>query len=458
MTKIFEKALENANLRFIDEISGAEHRLSSYTDFLPNESQQQLVFAYLDNSIKSVIAFWLLLKSRHTIALLPPSLNVNLKVNLENIYRPKWILSDSEEERLGYEKISSNGFEFFQRISLGTIGINSEIKLLLSTSGTTGSPKFVKLSESNILNNAISIGQYLPIQGDDVTPLNLPIYYSYGLSILTSNCLFGGKIFCTNDDVLKKSFWEKFELYGFTSFGGVPYVYEMLDRIGFVKKKYPSLRYFTQAGGKLQDYLVNKYSDFALDNGVKFFVMYGQTEATARISYLAPEFLKSKLGSIGKAIPNGSLFLSEENQELCYSGPNIFGGYVESPIDLASFTKNEVLFTGDTARVDEDGFYFITGRLKRFVKIFGNRINLDEVESILAKEFNINSKCIGVNDKTLVVYVLESNFDEKLIIDSISKYLKIHISAIKARFIPEFPLTSNGKIDYTKLKSIYESN
>ena len=297
--------------------------------------------------------------------------------------------------------------------------------------------------------------EYLPINASYVTPLNLPVFYSYGLSVLTSNSLRGGKIVCTNDDVLKKGFWESFQKYGYTSFAGVPFVYEMLDRIGFTKKEYPSLKYFTQAGGKLQDPLVKKYGEYAIQHQIKFYVMYGQTEATARMSYLLPNDTLNKIGSIGKPIPNGTFIIDEETNELCYKGSNIFGGYVQIANDLSSYNQEEILRTGDIAKVDDDGFYFITGRLKRFTKLFGNRINLDEVESLVAKQFNGHIKCIGFNDSQLIIFTNEKEIELDIIAKFISSELKLHISVIKHKFVDEIPLTANGKINYTELLNIY---
>jgi long-subunit acyl-CoA synthetase (AMP-forming) len=457
MKTLYNLALLNESLIFIDDSTGEEYKLDDYNEFFLQDEPKQLIFAYLDNSVTSVLLFWLLIKSNHAIALLPPNLSISLKLDLEKLYKPKWIFDLLRSEILDYKKIKNSVFLFFQRESENSYEIHENIKLLLNTSGTTGSPKFVKLSEENLISNARSISQYLPLDKDDVTPLNLPIYYSYGLSILTSNSICGGKIVCTNDDLLKKSFWENFSKYGYTSFAGVPFVYEMLDRIGFTKKKYTSLKYFTQAGGKLPDHLVKKYAEYSIQNGNKFFVMYGQTEATARMSYLSPEFTLMKLGSIGQAIPNGKFKIEPETNELIYFGPNIYGGYVESLSDLSSFKQQEYLQTGDTAMVDVDGFYYITGRLKRFVKIFGNRVNLDEVEQLIAKSFQKHVKCIGNKDKELLVFHSEENFEIEPILSYLTSELKIHISVIKIRYITEFPLTNNGKIDYNKLLNIYES-
>jgi long-chain acyl-CoA synthetase len=284
--------------------------------------------------------------------------------------------------------------------------------------------------------------------------LNLPVYYSYGLSVLTSNSVKGGTIVCSNDDLLKKEFWRNFERYGYTSFAGVPFVYEMLERIGFTGKEYPTLRYFTQAGGKLQDALVRKYTDYAIARGLRFYVMYGQTEATARMSYLPPEQTLERIGSIGKPIRDGNFIIDEETAELCYTGPNVFGGYVTGPSELASFDRNTLLRTGDMAR-ELDGFYYITGRLKRMAKIFGNRVNLDEVESVISSELNVQARCAGYMDKLLLIFVTDPDIDLKELGRKVSASLSLHITSIRAIHIQDIPLTVNGKVNYQGLINQY---
>ncbi len=241
--------------------------------------------------------------------------------------------------------------------------IHADIKLLLSTSGTTGSPKFVKLSEENLIQNAHSILEFLPIKEDDVTPLNVPIIFVYGLSIFTTNAIKAGKIICTNRDVLQKEFWDDFVKYQFSSIGGVPYVYEMLNRIGFFKKDYPSLRYMTQTGGILNQTLANVIAEYVAPKGQQFFVMYGQTEAAGRMAYLSPDDLQSKTTSIGRPIKNGSFQIDQSTRELLYSGPNVFGGYATRAADLTTYFSEDVLYTGDIAEKDEEGYYYIIGRI-----------------------------------------------------------------------------------------------
>lgn len=443
---------QNKSFRLVDEVSG---RTFTY-DELPNiqwpTHERSLVFCYLSNSIESISFLIKAFESQHVLVLLSSALSPNLKSALEDSYQPGFIYDVFRTEISEYKILAPALHARAIKISYK---LHENLRLLLSTSGTTGSPKFVKLSESNLLANADSIASYLPISAVDRVPLNLPIHYSYGLSILTSNALKGATLLAGVQDVLSKGFWENFEKYQYSTIAGVPYVYEMLDRIGFTKMKLPSLRYFTQAGGKLRDDLVKKYAEFARDQGKLFYVMYGQTEATARMSYLHPNDLLTHIGSIGKPIPGGRFELNEETSELYYEGANVFGGYAECLNDLSTFESPALLSTGDLAKVDENGFYYITGRSKRFVKIFGNRINLDELESVLSKRYGAFYPCVGWQDKYVLVYSTNLNDDQSQIISWLSAEYKLHPTAFKFKTIDAIPLTANGKPDYKLLLSYY---
>ena len=323
---------------------------------------------------------------------------------------------------------------------------------MISTSGTTGSPKFVKLSEENIYNNALSILDYLPVIDTDVTPLNLPIYYSYGLSVLITNAIRRGQIICGVKNIFNKLFWVDFQKYGFTSLAGVPYVYEVLNNIGFTKIKYPTLRYLTQAGGKLNDQLIKIFQQYSICNHIDFFMMYGQTEATARISYLNITRHINKIGSVGKAVLNGKLMIDKTTNELIYHGPNVYGGYAESISDLMSYQKDCSLYTGDIAKFDNEGFLYIIGRINRFVKILGSRISLDEIENILKDNFSGgNFVCIGKEDTYLQLYSTDADLEQQNVIKFMEEFFKIDPYFIKYKYINNLPLTMNGKINYKKL-------
>jgi long-subunit acyl-CoA synthetase (AMP-forming) len=442
------------SFQIIDEVSGKGYKFKDLPEVIWANEGQGLIFCYLDNSFESISFLMKAFESKHVLVLLSITLSDNFKEILERKYSPNYIFDSSRSEIVTYTRIGS---VLHHKLLGKEHDLHPELKVLLSTSGTTGSPKLVKLSEENLLSNAEAIAAYLPISSTDIVPLNLPVHYSYGLSVLTSNAISGATVCAGSLDVMSKGFWENFQKYQYSTLAGVPFVYEMLDRIGFTKMDLPSLRYFTQAGGKLRDDLVKKYGVYATEKGKLFYVMYGQTEATARMSYLEPSALLTHIGSIGKAISGGMFNINPETSELLFKGPNVFGGYAEKLEDLRSFESPGVLNTGDLARFDDEGFIFITGRSKRIAKIFGNRINLDELESSISKHFSEYFACIGWQDKTIVIFSTNDHSHPKDVIDWVSTEYKLHPSSFKFMSIQSFPLTANGKIDYSILTLAYDS-
>jgi acyl-CoA synthetase (AMP-forming)/AMP-acid ligase II len=457
MSVLFEAALNNTHLKYIDAFDGGKkitlQQIKQKKTTSLNDSDKSLAFLYVDNSIESISVFWFLMQSKHCLALLSNNLSAKFKNALEDKYNPKFIYDNQRSQIPHYHKSNIGSIELMISDDPEDYLIDENIKVLLSTSGTTGSPKFVKLSEENLLENTNSICNYLPIIKQDVTPLNLPISYSYGLSVLLTNSVAGGEVICSVPDILQREFWNAFEQFEFTSLAGVPFIYEMLDRFSFTKKSYHSLRYMTQAGGKLKNELVEKFGSYALENNLKFYAMYGATEASARMSYLEPGKIIDKKGSIGKPIKKGKFEIDQETSELIYEGPNVFGGYANDFLDLSTYDKSTVLRTGDIARKDAEGYYYIVGRIKRFVKISGLRINLDEVEELIFSLKKIHVKCIGLNDKQLIVFYKENNLDIKNLKKEVARELKIHSSFVRFKEVSDFPLTPNEKIDYKKLEA-----
>ncbi len=412
----------------------------------------RLAFLYVDNSIHSLHHFFRWYQSGAALALLPKSLSKTQKNTLEDSYSPVIIYDESRLEINGWQQQDSY---FLQKEN--ATAVHPAIKILVSTSGSTGSPKLVKLSEENLLANARSILQYLPINEKDTAPLNLPVYYSYGLSVLTTHALAGATVVCGLPDMVQKAFWEAWEYYEFTSLAGVPFTYEILNRLGVFTKHFPTLKYFTQAGGRLQNELVKKAAMYAQKNNSTFFIMYGQTEATARMAYLPPNQALYKSGSIGMAIPGGQFKIDNATAELLYTGPNVFGGYAETAADLLTYEQIQPLHTGDLARMDEDGYLYITGRSKRFIKLYGNRMSLDEIETLLHHFALQQVACTGIRDKFLLISFTEPA-DRNAIAVYLFSQLGIHPTAIKWNPLPALPLTANGKWDYPKIASDYDSS
>ncbi|WP_304343819.1 AMP-binding protein [Chryseobacterium koreense] len=453
---LINDSLNNIHLIFHDLNSGISKKIRdlNFDPYQFDDIEKSLAILYVNNSLESIETYLAFFNSKHAVALLSRNLEISLKQTIEENYQPFFIYDIDREAIPGYSKMDGAANVFIKK-EKNPINIHPQIKVLLSTSGTTGSPKFVKLSHENVYQNACSITDYLPIDSTDKCPLNLPINYSYGLSVLHSNMLKGGAIYCNVKDVLNKEFWNDFNTIGFTSLAGVPYVYEMLNRIGFTKNHYPSLRYYTQAGGKLNEKLVNVFSAYALEQQVDFFIMYGQTEATARMSYLHTNLeAPAMLNSVGVAIKNGKFYTDPENSELIYEGPNVFGGYAENVFDLESFDESPILRTGDIANIDENGYVYITGRLKRFVKMLGNRINLDEIEQSIKMNFPDPIFYVtGKADQFLVISSTTQEIDKTGISKYINQKFGIHPAYIRYDFVEEFPLTANGKIDYRQLNS-----
>ena len=421
------------------------------------EGKRNLVFIFCSNTIPSIVAYLACLRNGHIPLLVDEKINQELSDHLVSLYRPNYLIMPSAKapkrsiyDYEGYCIIKENE----ERISL-----YEKLALLLPTSGSTGSPKLVRQSGENIDSNAESICQYLHITHSERPITTLPMNYTYGLSIINSHLKAGATILLTDRSLMEKDFWMFLREQEATTFGGVPYTYEMLKRLRFLRMDLPSLKYLTQAGGKLNYELTKEFVEGCAQKGIEFIVMYGQTEATARMSYLPAEQAIAKCGSIGIAIPGGGFSLQDDDGEeitqaevpgeLVYRGKNVTLGYAESIGDLAKGDeRNGVLTTGDIAKRDADGYYYIVGRKKRFIKVFGNRVNLDEVEQIL-KNKGFFCACTGQDDKLMVATPDQRSVEE--IMKILPRMLGLNRSAFTVKYVAEIPKNEAGKVIYAKL-------
>jgi acyl-CoA synthetase (AMP-forming)/AMP-acid ligase II len=331
-----------------------------------------------------------------------------------------------------------------ERFATGSV--HPDLALLLTTSGSTGNPKLVRLSGDAVLTNARQIAEVLDITADDVAITTLPLFYSYGMSVLHSHLLRGATVILERTGIMQRDFWTAAVEHGVTSMAFVPYQYEMLRRLRFDPAKYPSLRKLTQAGGRLRADLTTDFAQRMTTVGGRLYVMYGQTEAGPRMATLPPERLDEKLGSAGLALPGGSFTI--EDDEVVYRGPNVMMGYADTAADLAKGDEmGGVLHTGDLGRLDDEGFLFITGRTKRMGKVFGVRINLDDVEK------NFPVAAVAGDDKLHVFAEGITDDEARGLRTKISEWLGTHFSGVVVRSIESLPLLPNGKIDYRALEA-----
>jgi acyl-CoA synthetase (AMP-forming)/AMP-acid ligase II len=353
--------------------------------------------------------------------------------------------------------------EYLQSIyQPGITQCHPDLALCLTTSGSTGSPKLVRLTRENLLSNARSIADYLHIDENERPITMLPMYYSFGLSIINSHLLCGATILLTDKTYAQREFWNFLRENEATSMAGVPYTWEMLRRLRFFRMDLPSVKTMTQAGGKLNTEIAREYIENAQQTGRQFVVMYGQTEATARMSYLPWEHAAEKAGSVGIAIPGGRFEVVDadgkiiqtpnEDGELIYYGDNVSMGYAECAEDLLRGDDNHGrLATGDIARRDEDGFYYITGRKKRFVKIWGNRCNLDQIEQ-LAKTVTTSCACVGVDDQVTIFTTARGV--EQDIKQLLTTKTGLNSRAFSVREIDAIPVSESGKLDYRAMQDM----
>lgn len=433
--------------------------------FAQNIGSRCLVFSLCTNSIGALVGYSGLISHKHVPLLLDASLDLESLRTLIDIYRPAylWVPDVMTSNFTGFNPVYSDwGYVLLKTSFDWQYPLFDDLALLLTTSGSTGSPKLVRLSYINLEVNTQSIVEYLQLDQSERPITTLPMSYSYGLSIINSHLAVGATLLLTTSSLMEKNFWSFFKEQSATSFGGVPYTFEILNKLRFFRMELDSLRTMTQAGGRLSLELNKKLADYAHSTGRSFFVMYGQTEASPRMAYLPSEKSIEKCGSMGIAIPGGKLSLIDVEGkefyeplitgELVYSGKNVSLGYAELGEDLIKGDEfMGRLFTGDMAQRDEDGYFYIVGRKKRFLKIFGNRINLDETECMIKSRYlNIECACAGVDDK-MYIFIAESSCVED-IRKFVSERTGLNQVAFKVVIVDAIPKNESGKISYIALE------
>lgn len=422
---------------------------------------RSVVFLLCSNTYEFLACYVGLVRKKIVPFLVDRNINAQDLSNLEKLYKPQFIikpiytkinisnLNEIDSFNKNYHILKTNNKPY---------KVKSNLALLVSTSGSTGSPKFVKISYTNIFDNAKKISIFLKISSRDKVITTLQPNYIYGLSILNSHIINGSVVVMSQLSLVEKKFWDLFKKTKITTFGGVPYTYSILKKLKFNQMKLPHLRYITQAGGKLSLELLDEFINVCNKKKIKLIVMYGQTEAAGRISYLDWNFIEKKRGSIGKPIEGGKFYLHNAKSdptdnnfnigELVYTGKNVMLGYANKKSDLNKANHKQKLFTGDLARKDADGFYFIQGRNNRLIKITGYRLNLDEMEQVFRKK-NINCICAGTDD-SLKIFLQKKIKHAAINIIIKEKYNinKINYSIYSKVSIPR---NQNGKILYSKL-------
>ncbi len=431
-------------------------------------TKRSLVFCLCLNTAESIIGYVSFIQNGHVPLLLDANMDKELLASLIKNYSPDflWLPSELESEYENYTRVLNFGGYMLLETGFDLAEpMNEELCLLLTTSGSTGSPKLVRQSLRNLISNTESIVEYLEISSEDRAITMLPMNYTYGLSIINTHLWAGGSIIVTEAPITQKNFWKLLKDYKATSVNGVPYTYNVLNRLRFFNMELPFLKTLTQAGGKLPPELHQKCSEYAEANGKRFYVMYGQTEASPRMGYLPYKMASKKCGCMGIAIPGGkfSLIAVDGSKitsphivgELVYEGENVTLGYAEKRSDLAlGDERHGILYTGDMAKFDESGVYTIVGRQKRFLKVVGKRVNMDEIESLIKDRFeNMWCACAG-KDESVFLFITDKD-----LVDEVQQYIArktgLNPTSFHVMYLPQIPKNESGKTQYKALEKYY---
>jgi long-chain acyl-CoA synthetase len=379
---------------------------------------RSLAFLFVDNSVDSISAYLGFLRAGHVVFLGDARLSARYKNGLVERYRPGvvWSAGEGWTPRGEFARAGGGAADLFVAKDGMPPVLHPGLALLLSTSGTTGSPKLVRLAYSALQSNAAAICQALQIDDRECAITSLNMSSAYGLSIINSHLCAGASLVCTNHGVKDSEFWEAVSAHKCTSFAGVPFQYDLLREMDYWAHPQPSIRTYTQAGGSLSPEAQRFHIERATSSGARLVVMYGQTEATARISIVPPDRLADRLGTIGEPIGGGHLSIVDPDPasgqgELLYQGPNVMLGYADGRdcLSLGDVCGGR-LRTGDIATMDSDGRFRIVGRSKRIVKPFGLRISLDHLEQIISNDMALQTAIVG-NDALIRVFVLRGSVE-----------------------------------------------
>lgn len=430
-----------------------------------SEAGPGLVFLFAANDVSTLAGLLAAWSTRMPVALLDPRLSAESVEKLIGTYRPEVVLGrDVANENPLYHSVSihhalgADVVNFARAPCHNTI--NPHLALLLSTSGSTGSPKFVRLARDAVIANARQIARALSIDAMDVGIGHLPLHYSYGLSVVTSHLFAGASISLTNAQVTERALWRVIAEDSGTHFPGVPFHYSVLDRLGINRTVPSSVRTFTQAGGHLDHQTRLRCYQAISERDGRFYVMYGQTEAGPRMTTLQSDDFPQYSATVGRALEGGRLSIVDDNGvpqpaniegNVVYQGPNVMMGYATDREHLAlPDTQSGRLETGDRGVLSEGGFLTLTGRTQRFAKIAGLRIALDEIEACLGSSGSVAA--LAPNDK-IVLYILKSAAPEvNSMAAQLARRLRLPSTVFVTRPVDSIPLKSSGKIDYKALE------
>lgn len=423
---------------------------------------RELVFCLCENKVGSLAGFLALYDCKDVCLLLNAAIDKGLLDALYVTYHPScfW-MPKSKSHEYPYEEIYSYKDYVLCKTGNKAPAMYPELSMLMTTSGTTGSPKLVRHKYGNIESNARNVASVFGWTTEERAIVDLPMQYTMGLNVINSHLFVGATVLLLSSNLMSPLFWKFIKENKGTNFTGVPFSYEVLNRLRFTRMDLPYLTTLAEGGGKLSDTLFKAFAEYAAEKGKRFFATFGTTETSARLAFLPPEAAVTHIGSIGKAIPEGTLTLVDDDGkeinepdiegELRYEGPNVTMGYGTCVDDLLKGDEFcGTYYTGDIAKKAADGYYYIVGRKKRFLKLFGLRVSLDQSERIITEHFGIECACTG-DDSKMRIYITDDNLKED-VKKLISEKTGLISTSFEVKVLDSIPRFESGKINYRELQ------
>lgn len=438
--------------------------LTGESERVLRHDSKALVLCAGDRDLPTLLAYLAALRLGHTVAFLPASSEIL------SAYQPEFVVPAPGRGTgladLGYRPAAEPiaGTTIFRRNSSRPAGeIFGDTALLLATSGSTGSPKAVRLSYSGLADNTAAVIRALGITAAERAPTTLPITHAYGLSVLNTHLLAGACVVLSDRSPLSLATWDHLIRSGATSFAAVPMTYAAFGPAHVSLLGRSKVRTMTQSGARLGGDLAMRLVRMMDRRDGRFFVMYGQTEATSRIARLDPADLPRHLGSVGTAVPGGTITIRPApvharavpgEGAVHYRGPGVMLGYGTGRADLCRGAEVDVLDTGDTGYL-RDGYLYLTGRTKRIVKVLGVRTSLDDLERMVERPGHPAAVICGTDDVVHLVGAGDTAVHEqqrRQLIES----LGVPSRHVVFRHVGRLPRTPGGKVDYRTLATVID--
>ena len=453
------------NKTAIHDDSGTQLTYGELCDFITEVEELKLmrsvVFCLCENTAGALAGIAAFESVRVVPLLLSAAIDSSLLEELDTMYTPYYYwIPDAQKTRCNGDIIYSKYGYSLLRSNYDVYPIHEKLALLMTTSGSTGSPKLVRYKYGNLEANARNVAAVFGWTSGENCIMDLPVQYTMGLNVINSHFIVGATVLLIKNNLMSTEFWDFIKENHGSNFTGVPYSYEIMMKLKFTRMDLPDFKTLSEGGGKLTDDMFKTLAEYSENAGKRFCATFGTTETSARMAYLPPEMAREKIGSIGKAIPEGELFLLDVNGneiekpeaqgELGYRGPNVTMGYGICREDLLKGDEwSGEYHTGDIAKRDADGFYYIIGRKKRFLKLFGLRISLDQSERIIKEGFSCECACTG-NDEKMKIFIVDGALKNK-IPAYLAEKLNLNASAFEVSVIEELPKNESGKILYKNL-------